>query len=138
MKDKLSMESDSKNSFSRSRSILSEPGIHEHLAELEMSSGYIESVCARCRGYNFNEQQQGLGILETQVSQTGVVYVCLRSAWTMNQCCDRCTGVGRYFARSLLINCCARYSWIFAISRTSGCYQDFSPGGLQDTCLNLS
>ena len=33
-----SIESDSKHSFSRSRCIGSEPGIHENLAELEMST----------------------------------------------------------------------------------------------------
>ena len=34
---RLSIESDGKNSFSRSRCIGSGPGIHENLAELEMS-----------------------------------------------------------------------------------------------------
>ena len=34
---RFSIESDSKNSFSRSRSIGSEPGAMENLAELEMS-----------------------------------------------------------------------------------------------------
>ena len=35
---RFSIESDSKNSFSRSRCVGSEPGIHENLAELEMST----------------------------------------------------------------------------------------------------
>ena len=35
---RFSYESDSKNSFSRSRCVGSEPGIHENLARLEMST----------------------------------------------------------------------------------------------------
>ena len=35
---RFSIESDSKNNFSRSRCIGSEPGIHENLAELELST----------------------------------------------------------------------------------------------------
>ena len=38
----FSIASDSKSSSSRSRCIGSEPGIHENLAELEMSSGYAQ------------------------------------------------------------------------------------------------
>ena len=38
LKFRFAIESDSKNSFSRSRCIGSEPGIHENLAQLEMST----------------------------------------------------------------------------------------------------
>ena len=45
---RFSIESDSKNSFSRSRCIGSEPGIHENLAELERSTIRNELSVFQC------------------------------------------------------------------------------------------